>query len=82
MSEKSESIAALLHQTRSSSWTVDDTLSLSAAIKGATADEAAMALISFTLGMLASAHSATLLQRETALLEEGLAVRNGLGLLQ
>ncbi|MDP3514183.1 MAG: hypothetical protein Q8S20_15700 [Sulfuritalea sp.] len=79
MTIASEKIAGLLHQTRSPSWTSDNTVELSAAIKNLTADEAHLALLSFCRGMLTASRSCLLIRRDAAMLEDIMAERDESG---
>lgn len=54
MSAKSENIAALIHRTRGT-WTSDDISTLVEAIRAATPQEAQLALLQFSSGMLKAA---------------------------
>lgn len=74
-------IAALLHQTRSASWTSDRTLELSAAMKGQSAEVLAMALLEFSQGLLRASHGVVSIQINAAITEQIIAERDS-GLLQ
>ena len=75
--DKSDLIAGMLFQSRQPSWNSDDTLALSAAIKNITPDEAKIALMKFTMGMLAAAKNITELQRDAAIAADLLDQQNG-----
>lgn len=61
-----ERIAALLHMTRTASWTSDNTLELSAAMKGQPPDVLAMALLQFSQGLLRASRQVVALQIDCA----------------
>lgn len=79
MTSNAQRIAELLHLTRSAAWTSDDSLALSAALKSATADDCHLALLTFSMSMLAASRGCLLIQRDAALLEETLAERDEAG---
>lgn len=82
MTIASERIAELLHRSRSPGWSTDNTLELSAAVKVATEDDAHLALLSFTTGMLSAARGVVQIQRDAALLAETMTERDERGPLQ
>lgn len=55
-------IAELLHLTRSTSWTSDSALELSAAMRDQSAETLAMALITYTTGLLRASRGVVELQ--------------------
>lgn len=75
-------IAALLHQTRSASWTSDRTLELSAAMKGQSAEVLACALLQYSQGLLRAAHGAVTIQLDCAITEQVIAERDSAGRMQ
>lgn len=79
MTPSSERIAELLHRTRSPGWSADDTLALSAAVKGITADDAHLALLSFVTGMLSASRGCLLIARDAAMIDEVMAERDNQG---
>lgn len=72
-------IAGLLHQTRNASWTSDNTLELSAAIKTATPYEMAMALIEYSHDLLRASKQVLTIQRDAALAEQLMNERDATG---
>lgn len=57
-----EHIASLLHETRSTSWSTDRALELSASIRDQPAEALALALISYTAGLLGASRQVITLQ--------------------
>lgn len=60
--ETAAHIAALLHQTRSTTWSTDRALELSAAIRDQPAEVLAMALITYSTGLLGASRQVVELQ--------------------
>lgn len=76
--EHAQHIAELLHLARTPGWTTDQTLELTAALKGQSTEVLAMAVLLFGGGLLLAARSATELQREVAIAEAEIDERGGL----
>lgn len=72
-------IAGLLHQARNVSCTSNLSLELSAAIKGATPYEMAMALLEFSHDLLRASKQVLTIQRDAALAEQILNERDATG---
>lgn len=70
-------IAELLHMARNATWTTDQTLELSAALKGQSTEILAMGLLLFASGLLLAARNATEHQREMIVIEAALAEAEG-----
>jgi hypothetical protein len=64
--EYSARIVELLHQARSTSWTSDSALQLSAAMRGQPAEVLAMALLEFSNGMLRASRQVVALEIDCA----------------
>ena len=77
--QNAQRIAGLLHQTRSASWTIEQTHELVAAVREASEVETKLALLSYTMGMLTASRSCLMLQRDAALIEQVLAERDESG---
>jgi hypothetical protein len=60
--EKASRITELLHQTRSTHWTSDSALQLSAAMRGQPPEVLAMALLQFSNGLLRASRQVVALQ--------------------
>jgi hypothetical protein len=76
--QRAQRIAELLHLSRNATWTTDQTLELSAAVKGQSTEILAMALLLFSGGLLLAARSATQLEREVVIAEAELDERGRL----
>jgi hypothetical protein len=59
-------IAELLHQTRSTTWCTDRALELSAAMRNQPSEVLAMALISYSAGLLGASRQVVALQLDCA----------------
>lgn len=64
--ETAAQIAAMLHQTRSTTWSADRALELSAAIREQPAEVLAMALITYSTGLLGASRQIVALQIDCA----------------
>lgn len=70
MTATSNKIVELLHMTRSGTWTADDSLMLSDAIREASPAESKIALLDFGFALLAAAKNVVTIQRNAAMLAE------------
>lgn len=69
-------IAALLHLSRSASWTSDHCLELSGAMKGQPPEVLACALLEFSRSLLRASRQVVTLQIDAAIVEQVIAERD------
>lgn len=80
--ETAARIAGLLHRSRCASWTSDQTLELSAAMRGQPPEVLALALVEYSYAMLRASHGVVSLQIDAAITEQVIAERDAGGRLQ